>query len=373
MTKLSQTMSKAAVLARMLCMATAWASTAVTSHAGVVQDPALVPVGQSAAYQSRGVFSDGMSQRQWNYNDSGSAVNLFTAVAGSNPDSFANLDHSASVAYGAGGLTLHSASRFDVTLAGGNAVNAVGWSNAITNDLITLQAASTLVGASILTFNWKVDGHVSASLTSTGPQNLNSINGFYYGGYTAAEIFMSWSAPGQSGANSSNLPGSSSAGLWREMPNAAQRDFQEYLTAANAYNNYIFAPNIKEWSDVHDANNNQSTSDLLTLPVGSTVAILFGLATGYNIHFNPLDFGGLVATLDSDFGHTALLESVDLFNADGTPYIGPWSLESAAGIDYPEHVVLVAGSVPEPANGVLMLIGLIGLGVYRARRRFSRA
>jgi hypothetical protein len=338
--------------ARAACMAACAGS--VCANAALILGPGLIPIGSSAMYEAHGLASDLNGDVTWHDSTSGTTINAGNLFCTNTPcgDSASYL-HLGSVEATPAGLALHSQSKLINEIG---LIAARGAVAARSNDVVIVQGASSMVGSGILRFNYTVTGQLKAGLNGNG-NSLNSASGFVIGYYADAALVLNWSSGNAAGRDEQVL---ARVSLTDSPLTDAQMRYEEFINGPQTVSNESAYGNASQNTNQTSVNQPLVFQQMAGVVPGTAVNLSVALIAGYNLTLSRSDFGLLTTTLDADFGHTAVLTSVDLLNLDGTPYIGQWQLSSQAGIDYNENVRPGnPGHAPIPGSLALLLAGLL--------------
>lgn len=355
--------ARCAVLVLALLGASSWP---VPARAAVVIDPRVMPQGTDAVMYVYGEASSiGGDHWSWSKLAEGTSVNE-SDMKCFEMDQFCTLGavwfHRGYTTNSAGGVALRTLA--SMTAFSGGEVKTYGSTATMSSDMLTLETSAGNPGAATLKFSFVMDGQLTNNFLSPTGQSIDSPGGYALATYTRAELSM---------VTTLNLDNnilhvaSQSVRDGRQPLTFLQEEFLDYLRFDQTRDNsdvFTFV-DFEQRTDVLEVDRKEVFELVQGVQTGVPVWATITLATGYSLYVRELDFSELDITLDVDFEHTVELASVELFNADGTPYIGQWQLHSAAGIDYPE-LIRTSAAVAEPAPGVLSLLGLAAL---LARRR----
>ena len=344
--------------------------------AGVVVGPGgNVGFDSLSAWQAVGFSSSGQSDDTWQFKGETSSSRTVD-IQGPGSGGQVSLHNVVDTRIQGGPVALSSAATVGAYMPGTGRVAARGWSSAIVSDLVLLQAAPPFT-AGFLSLTWQVDGTLLFDMTSKSGQWLNATRGVEWAHMARAEVFVSWKDPVTGAIMTSRTDDIGRIEKLRDGTSLSpeQLDAQAFLRVNSGDNPQtvigrgFFGDGVTTWQQRSDVDVPGALVDMVALPVGLPVEVRLGLGTFYNALWDLDDFGMLDSGTYANFAHTAELVSVQLFNADGTPFVGEWALRSQrAGIDYPELIVTgPGGSVPLPATLALVMPALGWLG-RRTRR-----
>lgn len=97
---------------------------------------------------------------------------------------------------------------------------------------------------------------------------------------------------------------------------------------------------------------------------GTAFPIEFELNVSAELKITNFDAAGFEADLNADFGNTAVLQQINIFDGNGTRLNSASLISSRDGFNYTNAI-----SVPEPSSSVFLISSLCVLGISRYSRR----
>lgn len=339
----------------------------------VVGSGGNVAFGSQSTWQAAGYTASPNGDSQWQITGN-SSTSHHEPIPGSGSGGQVNLDHVVATQTQGGPATLSSGATVRAYIPGTGRVAARGWSSAVINDMVWLQASPAFTQG-FLSLTWRVDGTLLYDMASLSGQWLNATAGVQWAHLARAEVFVSWKDPSSGAVMTSRTDDVGRIEKGRDGTSFTedQLNGQSFLRIGTGddpqtvMGRGFFNDGVTTWEQRRDIDVSDALVDFVALPAATPVEVMLGLATVYNALWDLDDFGALDTGASADFSHTAELVSVRLFNADGTPFVGPWELRSlVAGIDYPELIVDgPGGTVPVPATLALVMPALAWLGRRR--------
>jgi hypothetical protein len=368
-----------------------WVSLACASNPSWASAVILggVGIGGSSQWQAEGRIlstTGDFGNVTWSYSGDASATHT-NAVDPLEPGtSYVKIEHvveSSPFAQAGQRPTLKSSSRVDAFLNNGfSRTFARGWSTATITDTVYVMPLDNTFTRGSISFEWQVDGRQLFSVDTVqgvgAPLNSGRQGDLEWAALLQAQTFVLWRDPNGSAFSGSDVQqtfelnevDTSSVPL-TDLQQGALEDLKigQMRAAREIFPQGVDVYAYRPHSDVDEP---AHFNDIVDAHWGRPIEITLGLATSYNLLWDLDDFGLLNATAYSDFGHTAELMSVRLYNEDGTPFVGQWTLQSQQGIDYPEFIATgdAGGPLPLPGTWALSVAALAVLG--RVRRRAGR-
>lgn len=343
------------------------------ARAGIVIGPGgHVPFAGSSEWQAVGEAVSVSGSTGWSYTGTTTDVQVLEVQDGYTTLTLNNI---VGTQFGGGAsqpATLSSAAAITAQNLGAGRVSARGWSSAIINDIVLVQPVGGSFNFGAIDFRWRIDGVLQYDMTSTNGDWLNLPRGFKWAHYAHAQTYITLRPPGTNNIQTDDKPiGTVSMTKAGTNLTSAQESAFEFLRHDDPDPQTVsaaaeFGSGVTSFQQRQELSQSGSYNHLIAGPWGSPIEVMLGLATFYNSVWDLTDFGGLDAGVYAQFESTATLEAVHLYNADGSPYTGQWTLVSQNGIDYPEGV-----PVPEPGTSALVASGLLGLA-WRLRARDRR-
>lgn len=340
----------------------------------VVGSGGNVGFGGTSQWEAVGLSSSSTGDNQWSYGGNATASRVVDIQGG---DGRVSLENVVGTQTQGGPLTLSAAATISAYIPGTGRVTGRGWSSAVVNDIVYVQPTGSSFSTGFIGLQWKVDGTLLFDIQSNSGQWLNAAVGVEWAHMARAETYISWKDPLTGSVSTSKTDSLGQI----EVTKAGSTFTQDQLNAMEILRiagsdpqtqkgGGFFADGVTSWEQRTDVDQPGGFSDLIEAPWGMPVEVMLGLAAYYNVLWDLDDFGMLDSGVYSQFEHTAELVAVRLYNSDGTPYIGQWTLVSANGIDYPEVILdgPPGATVPEPGTLALLLVGLLGFSQRRIAR-----
>ena len=324
-------------------------------------------------------FASGITP--WSFNGTGT-----TSTAPGSTSSIAQGFEDVSVPYGASMRLSHlaiatttnspktaelkaSSSAAGALYAGRSSVR--GWATAVINDRVLVKPAGGSFNFGLIEFEWTVTGNLRSMIDSGGSlgdgRPLNTPHGIKWAHYAKAETFVAYRDPSTGAIEQSNQTISQISMVGNPMT-ADQEGARDYLRHSlpdpQTVRGVIHLPNYTLYDINPPVSNTGGYTNLIAGSWRDPIPLMIGLSVFHNAVWEVEDFGTIEVEASADFGSTAVLTGVRLYNPDGSPYTGQWTLESENGIDYNEVV-----AVPEPSTCMMALAGLACGGTSMCRRR----
>lgn len=236
----------------------------------------------------------------------------------------------------AGTATLSAAAKISVQNLQSGKVYARGYSIAMINDRIRVEPADVHMTHGIVELEWTVHGDLDFGLNSALSLPLNARQGFKWAHYAMAQTFVSWRDPWTSvtstermtaGFTSMNRINSSFTEEQRGALHYLETDGESHPQTLNAQ--WYFEDGVTEYAPpTQQINQSRSFVRAIHVPTVASVEVMLGLFASYNAVWDLEDFSGLDSNVEVMFDQTAELTGIRLFNSDGTPHLGQWSLVS---------------------------------------------
>jgi len=343
------------------------------AHAGLVSGTlGNVPFYGDSQWAAQGWIRGSEGAERWDVGGSTSDNRTFRPPGEPQNANSVTIDHvlGSNIA-GTVSLSSGASARGDL-IWGGTTAALRGWSTVSLNDIVYAQTTGGRM-AGYIRFDWRVDGTLESEIRSTSGRNIGSHNGVAWATLSSAMVTVSWENPltrlvttsVEQSFRSSAVPYSAvpSDEQWYGVEQWGAGGDSEGLALGE-----VLARGDNIWRETEVIGREAFYGSLVFLPDAMPVAINLRLMTAYNATWHLMDTGDLSTGVYADFSHTATVDSVQLFNPDGTPYVGTWELVSANGIDYPELILPAQASVSAPASLGLLMIGLAGLALRTPRR-----
>ena len=342
---------------------------AVQARADIVIGPGgHVPFGGASQWEARGESVTMFGTEGWTLGGITTGTSKEKSVQDGNATVWVD---NVAVTQTSGTAKLSAEASVNAVHLGSGRVSARGWSTAIINDIVFVQPAGGSFNFGKIDFEWTIDGELQFLMESESGMPLNMPHGVKWAHYAKAQTFVTYTDPftGVIEHSDETIGQISMLRSGASPMTADQQGGLDYLRNSfesdpQTVNATIQLGSVPHWEDYQQYSQSSGYTNLVNGPWGFPIPVMLGLATFYNVIWEVEDFGSLTAGINAKFGQTATLTGVRLYNSDGSPYTGQWTLVSQNGIDYPEMA-----PVPEPSSLALAAAGGLLAGWRTLRRR----